>query len=103
MSKEIFRNESISLTQFCGKDNKLKIQISQEDRFVQLSVRDSYELINELSGWIKQVTEKQAQELKETINELKIKEKTLLNDAVECQHFISDLKILDIPITLLGN
>ena len=106
--QEAFGEHNTSLTEYYGgKDKGLCIQITGENcdkdlGYVGLTIRDAYELIGYLAMWIKGVSEQKAQALRAEIAKNEELEKTILSDAVECQHFIDDLKILDIPLKLLG-
>lgn len=102
------KNE-INLTSFDGGDkNGIMLQITQgfgglpdEPGFIQLTPKDAYLLISEIAQWLKMVAGEKAERLKILMEENKELQKTVLKDAVECEHFISDLKILEIPLKLL--
>lgn len=108
------RDHELNITQFSSK-NGLMLQLTQgfgctelrkdfdEPGFIQLSITDAYKLIVELTKWIKSESERRAESLKKTIQEYKYLEKTIIKDAVECERFIRDLEILDIPLMLLKN
>jgi hypothetical protein len=51
---------------------------------------------------LKSEAERKAEKLQKQIDDNEILKKTLLKDAVECERFISELKIIDLPLTLLG-
>ena len=50
---------------------------------------------------IKLLTEVKLADVRKQIDENKALEKTIAQDAVECAHFIDDLKILEMPVLLL--
>jgi len=85
--------------------NKLTVTMVQDDGIssFQLSVKDAYDLVQELVSGIKVIAEKQANSLAEQIIEHKELRSTIFQEAVNCEHFISDIEILKIPLRLLGN
>ena len=76
----------LTLTSFYGGKPGIMVQLTQDSQYVQLTVKDCYKLTIELFKFIKD------QELKNTI----------FQEAVECEHFISDLKLIEIPLRLLS-
>lgn len=112
MSTEIteeYGEHRLTLTQYWGGDEKgLCIQLNGEncDRktgHVGMTVRDAYDTAMELVKWIQSVAEEEADSLRDTIAKHKELERTIFSEAVECQHWIADMKILDIPLSLLGH
>jgi hypothetical protein len=109
-------NSDLQVTSFMAKDKPM-IQLTQgfggcaaisqldtdEVGFIQLSILDAYKVIIELTSWIKIETERKAAILQEKIEKDKRLQQTIFEDAVECQHFIDDLKMIEIPLTLLGD
>ena len=110
MSTEI-RNEygdhRLQLTQYYGgKDTGICIQLTGlncdgEVGFVGMSVRDAYETAIELVGWIKTVASMRAEKLRDEIAKNKELERTIFSEAAECEHWVRDLRMLDIPLRLL--
>jgi hypothetical protein len=104
------RGIELTLSTFFGGDTVgTMMQITQgvgfgpdEPGFIQLTPADTYRLIGELARWLKGVAEKKAATIQKTIEENKVLRETVLQDAVECEHFISDLRVLNIPLRLLG-
>lgn len=95
---------SLTITQFyMGEGLGTGLQITQEDMYIQLSLRDTYRLIVTISEWIKDESCKRKEKLEKQIVETTELKNTILQDAVECSHFIEDLKVLKIPVHLLGN
>lgn len=112
--KSTGRNKvDLSITQFMG-NKELMVQITQgfgctnlnhdgdEPGFIHLTVSDAYKVIQELSKWIKQRAGEDAADLRGRIKECKELEKTIIKDAVDCERFINELEILEIPLRLLG-
>lgn len=102
---------SLSFSTSCGPNGKQILQLTQgfgsligpdEPGYVQLSVQDTYRVVVVLVEWLKYQTEKRASLLSEEIKKNKELQKTIFQDAVNCQHFISDLKVLEIPVRLLS-
>lgn len=89
----------IQLTQ--GFGNSLPLLNEDEPGYIQLTMLDAYKTIDILARWLKAVTERKAAVLQKEIDKNKQLKDTMIKDTIECQHFISDLKILDIPIRLL--
>lgn len=109
MSKEFsgpFGQHEIQLTEYWGGDDKgTCIQVTGEncDRrvgYVGLTVHDAYLLIGELARWIKDITECRAEHVAKEIAEKEEFRNTIFDEVAQVQHFISDLKVLDIPIRL---
>lgn len=119
MSKEITtitntgkqHDRTLSLSQSCGPDGPI-LQLTQgfanylhdldEPGFVQLTVTDAYHLTIALANWLKTVTHDRAETLQAEINRNQELQKTIFQDAVNCQRFIDDLQILRIPVRLLS-
>ena len=93
----------VQLTQGCGGCAAIAQLETDEVGFIQLTISDSYKVIHELTAWIKAETERKAAILQEKIEEDKRLQKTIFEDAVKCQHFIDDLNVIEIPLTLLGD
>ena len=73
-----------------------------EPGFIQLTTRDMYFLVIELTKRLKENTSLEADKIKEKIANDKALQKTIFRDAVDCEHFIADLKIIEIPLRLLS-
>lgn len=111
MSTEITHIKSqrgeIDITEFCGPKG-LMLQISQglglgadEPGFIQLDLQDSAALMIELAKWIKSESSRRANALKKKIDEDKIIERTIFNDAVECEKFIAAFEVPRLSIRFL--
>ena len=90
----------IQLTQGLGGSCLTPLS-EDEPSYIQLTMLDAYKTIDILAKWLKAVTEHKAAALQKEIDKNEQLKATILKDAVECQHFISDLKVLEIPIQLL--
>lgn len=104
-------DRNLSFSTSCGPNGKQILQLTQgfgslvgpdEPGCVQLSVQDTYRVLAILAEWLKYQTEKRASKFAEEIEKNRELEKTILKDAVNCQNFISDLKVLEIPVRLLS-
>ena len=117
MSTEIAKIDDIEIAQFYGGDvSGVMLQLTQgfggssallpfredEPGYIQLTVTDAYKLIQVLTKWIKDLSRCEAEKLKRKIKENRKLEGTIFEDAVKCEHFIKNLEILDIPLSLLG-
>lgn len=69
--------------------------------FIQLTYQDTYYLIQELTQWLKDESMRRREKIKALIKEHQELEHTIFKDAIECEHFIADLKVLDVPVRLL--
>ncbi len=99
-----FSNEKgllLQLTQGFGGASAMKQLDTDEPGYITLSMRDAYETIGILTNWIKEVSHAKAEALTVQIEADSRLRKTIFSDAVECERFIADLKILDVPISLL--
>jgi len=101
----------LGITEFHGPHDATMIQLTQgfgseigpdEPGFIHLSANDAYRLMGALATWVKELAERKAEDYRAAIAENKALEKTIVKDAVECEHYIADLKVLDIPLRLLG-
>ena len=70
--------------------------------FIQLTPRDAYLLLQKVALWLKNTAHEKAKKLEEQIERDTELKKTIFQDAVECEHFIADLKLIEIPLQLLG-
>ncbi len=91
-----------------GKEFGAMLQLTQgsgvgpdEPGFIQVTQVDAYKLIIKMAEWLKTRAASRAGELRESIAADKALEKTLTKDAVDCEHFIADLRILKLPLRLL--
>jgi len=101
----------LQITQFLGNKGSM-LQLTQgfgllinadEPSFIQLSYEDTYKLIIELTKWLQNQSKHKANTINKVIQELKGQERSILNDMGECERFIEDLVLLELPITLLKN
>ena len=97
------RGPMIQLTQGFGGACALTSLDTDEVGHIQLTIADAYQVIRELSIWIKDETKRKADQLQVKINNDERLKKTIFEDAVKCQHFIDDLKVLEIPLRLWGS
>jgi len=74
---------------------------ADEPGFILLTVKDAYDVSIELIKWIKNVTHDRAETLKKEIKKHKELENTIIGEAVDCEKFIEELKIIEIPVRLL--
>jgi hypothetical protein len=97
---------------FGGKEKGEMLQISQglgtqldpdEPGFIQLTTLEAYQVIGHIANWLKEKTRNEAKKISSLISRQKELEKTILKDAVDCEHFIQDLKMLEIPVRLLSS
>lgn len=102
-------NRILNLNGFTAPSWKPMVQLTQgfgnapdEPGYIQLTVDDAYRVIGALAQWIKDQAEVEKGKAEKAIAENQALAKTIVKDAVECEHFISDLKVLDIPLRLLG-
>ncbi len=92
----------LQLTQGFGGCPALKVSSKSEPGYILLTITDAYKLIQVLTKWIKDLSRCEAEKLKKKIKENRKLEGTIFEDAVKCEHFIKNLEILDIPLSLLG-
>ena len=76
--------------------------VSDEPGFIRLTPRDAYQLISVLATWLQQVSNDEVQKLEEAIKQNREMRDTIIYDTVKCARFIQDLKILEVPLRLLG-
>ncbi len=96
------QGKMVQLTQGFGGAAAMRSLDVDEPGYIQLTIKDAYEVLGVLAEWIKEETGNKAEQLQRKIDDNEALKKTIFKDAVECQHFIDDLKILEIPISLLG-
>lgn len=96
------------LTTFFGGNDGTMVQLTQglgmnpdEPGYIQLTYVDTYRVIQQLTQWLKDQSAAKVTYLKKLIQENKELERTIFKDAVECEHFIAELKVLEIPVRLL--
>ena len=102
----------LQFTQFMGKQMKPMIQLTQgsgsklggndEPGFIQLSPFEAYLTIQTLTDWLKLIAHQEAAKIAEQIKKDESLQKTIFQDAVECERFISDLEIIHTPLRLLN-
>ena len=105
------RGADLQITQFSGgKERGIMIQLTQgfgtiinmdEPGFISLTIEDAYKVCIELMKWIKTITHEKAEDLEAVIKEKHELKNTIIQEAVECERFIADLKIIEIPVRLL--
>jgi hypothetical protein len=95
------KGATIQLTQGFGGAAGMAPIDRDEVGHIQLTVLDAYKTIKVLADWIKQTTERRAIKLQEEIDKNAELKETIFMDAVKCQRFIKDLKVLEVPLQLL--
>lgn len=78
------------------------LSLPEEPGFIQLTARDTYRIIAILVNWLKDTAHSQANKLSVAIKEDQAMQKTVIQEAIECERFIRDLEILKIPLRLLN-
>lgn len=112
MSKEIIvientgrdMSDDLHLSSFFGNEKVgVMLQINQPNNgFIELSITDCYKLTIEIALFIKNRAHLCAIELQKEIDKNEKLKKTIFQEAVECEHFINDLKIIEMPLRLLS-
>lgn len=100
----------LDVTRIAGKDHTAMLQLTQgigiagidSPGYIQLTKLDAYRTIQELAKWLQSESRATADRLSGKIKQDQSLEKTLVQDAVDCEQFIRDLEILEIPLRLLG-
>lgn len=105
------RDAALQLNRFWGGDAAGEmLQLTQgfgtefgpdEPGFIQLTPSDAYRLIGELARWLKTDSQARAQRIREEIAKCHALEKTIISEAVECERFIAELQVIEIPLRLL--
>ncbi len=97
--------EPLRITAFCGNNHETMVQIVQgdSDDVIRLSVNDAYQLISELTKWIKHDSKRKVEKIQKKIDENKELKKTIFQEMINCERFINDLEVLEIPLMLLKN
>ncbi len=96
------KGKMIQLSQGSGGSAVLKPLDKDEPGYIQLTKRDAYYVIIELTKWLKEVSNNRATQMAREIEKNKELQKTILKEAVTCERFIAELKILEIPVRLLS-
>ena len=104
------RDSSLELTQFYGGDKYgPMLQLTQgsgvdpdDPTFIHLTVQDTYQLIQHLTQWVQTLSARESIILGDKIKADKILAGTLWEEAVKCEHFIQELRILEMPLRLLN-
>jgi hypothetical protein len=102
----------VTFTEHAGPDKHVMLQITQgfanapgagpdEPGFIDLTARDAYLVALELLCFVKERAAIRASALRQQIVETSELQKTVFSDAADCERFIADLKIADVPIMLL--
>lgn len=106
-------NTDLTVTSFYGHKG-IMVQLTQgfggaldsnvdEPGFIQLSMVDSYKVAIELLKFVKEQSKVRAKNLDDEIAKNESLRDTIIKDAVDCEHFINDLKLLEVPVWLLGD
>jgi hypothetical protein len=69
---------------------------------VVLTASDVYELIVVLTEHLQWMAERKAKEYEEKIKKYREMQDTVFQEAAECERFIRDLRLLELPLALLG-
>jgi hypothetical protein len=94
-----------------GNDFGEMLQISQglgsiinndEPGFIQLTAADTYHLIIALTKWLKDSSHRKAEKIQKEIDKNKELKRTIFEEIVNCEKYISDLEIIKYPLYLLG-
>lgn len=95
--------EELNFTQFYGGDSRgLCMQLTQSEKgYIALNKRDVYNTINVLANWLKDVSHNEANQLQERIKNNKELMGTIYKEALDCEKFIRDLQVIDLPLRLL--
>jgi len=98
---------NLTVISFCGPKG-IMVQLTQgfcidEPGFIQLSMTDSYKVAIELLKFVKEQSKVRAKNLDDEIAKNESLRDTIIKDAVDCEHFINDLKLLEVPVWLLGD
>jgi len=93
----------IQLTQGFGGCSAIIPEKVEEPGYIQLSIPHAYETIQILTKWIKNASKEKVKGLHYEISKNKELEKTIFQEIVECERFINDLELLEIPIRLLDD
>ena len=98
----------LTLTTFSGGDDGAMVQLTQgfgmahdEPGFIQLTYVDTYRVIQQLTQWLKDQSAARMEYFQKLIQENTELERTVFQDAVECERFIAELQVLEIPVLLL--
>lgn len=98
----------ISITQYRSMLGQA-IQITHQENlgntdapgFVQLTPLDAYRVIVELTKWLKDNAKANADNIQKQIDANIALKNTILQDAVNCEKFIRELDIIEVPLRLL--
>ena len=102
MSTDVAEFNGIRLTQFNAGFNKLSLQITDNhDRYIHINKQDTYLLIVALTKWIQEQAIKDKKRIQTIIAENKELEQTVLQVAVDCEKFIEQLELINVPLKLL--
>ncbi|WP_295667774.1 hypothetical protein [uncultured Mucilaginibacter sp.] len=103
MSTQFDEINDLNFVTFCssGKRKEVSIQITGDKGYIQLNELECYKTIQILTRFLKERSSAKAEKLRKEIAANKLLEKTIFQDAVECERFIQDLKIIEIPLRLL--
>lgn len=67
---------------------------------VALDILEAYQLIIDLTNAVKELHSERIRKLAEQIKEKEELRNTIFEDMVKCEHFVSDLKVLNIPLSI---
>lgn len=104
------KSVDLTVTEYWGGDkNGVMLQLTQglgggedEPGYIQLTKIDAYQMLISVSKWLQNRADADADELQRKIFANEQLRDTIFQDAVDCAHFIEDLKIIEIPLRLLG-
>ncbi len=104
MSELLAEFDEVEIAQFCGKNNTMCVQVYSTfgtGSYIHLDKLQTYQVVVELTKWLKDQAFRDKERIAKLIEENKLLEKTIYAEAVACEHYISDLKLIEIPIRLL--
>ena len=101
MSTQLAAINGTTVCQYAGGNGITNIQITSEYGYTQFNRTEVYQLIIELTKWLKEQAEKDRSRIQAIIANHKELEKTLFKEAVDCERFIADLQIIEAPLRLL--
>jgi len=101
MSTEIGQIGNINFTRFGSGNGELSLQITGPNGYIQINNAECYKAVCIMAEFLKYNSSQKALKIHKRITDDKTLEKSILKDAIECERFIQDLKILEIPVRLL--
>ena len=96
MSELIHQNEEFMFCEFCGRNGNSMQITSKNDAgdFIQVDTEQAVLVINQLVEFLQRDAKRKKERIKKQIKDLKIKEKTIANDLIDCEKFYSQIEPL---------